>query len=152
MGNETFYGDGLIKSPKMSFERYRWFSALLITRQQIQTNDNLVPDILTFDLFYRAKFLNELISLRSSSSVSSPRSLARRCGLFPTRRCETPSVSLSKATSKMVGLKENIRHKHHFSSYWHCSFYHCNPYKTTHWWSFFVLVVIFPFVTSATIE
>ena len=152
MGNDTFYGDGLIKFPKMSFERYRWFSALLITRQQIQTNDNLVPDILTFDLFYRAKFLNELISLRSSSSVSSPRSLARRCGLFPTRRCETPSVSLSKATSKMVGLKENIRHKHHFSSYWHCSFYHCNPYKTTHWWSFFVLVVIFLFATSATIE
>ena len=56
MGNETFYGDGLIKFPKMSFERVSMifsgiFSALLITRQKIQTNDNLLPDILTFDLF-----------------------------------------------------------------------------------------------------
>ena len=152
MGNDTFYGDGLIKFPKMSFERYRWFSALLITRQQIQTNDNLVPDILTFDLFTLKSSWTNQSAKSASRSLSSPRSLARRCGLIPIRRCETPSFSLSIATSKMVGLKENIRHKHHFSSYWHCSFYHCNPYKTTHWWSFFVLVVIFLFATSATIE
>ena len=115
-----------------------YFESLLLERRKRLEAIGWISGYTTLSLFSRL--------------VSSPRSPGRRCGLFPTRLCETHSVSLSKATSKMVGFTENISYKHRFSSCWHCSFYHCNPNKTTHWWSFFVFVVILPFATSATIE
>ena len=88
---------------------------ILLSRAERHAAGRVSPLLALGDFHARSRFARFTISEEKwgllivysiSRLVSSPRSPGRRCGLFPTRLCETHSVSLSKATSKWWVLKK----------------------------------------------